>query len=203
MSDPVRPSQQSYTLTDLDQVKVLADPLRLRILKLFCEEPRTTKQVASLLDEKPTRLYHHVDALEAAGLITLHHTRPNRGTLEKYYLAVARTFRTDASLFTVEEETEPSWAEMGASILESAAADLRALGNLAVEDGDRECALLARVLVQAPKAQIRAVQERLQAWLQELQDLSEEEPGEQDSKEEEYNLALAFYPSPRTPSTRT
>jgi hypothetical protein len=38
-----------HRLTDLEQMKVLADPLRIRILELFCEE-RTTKQVAGILD---------------------------------------------------------------------------------------------------------------------------------------------------------
>ena len=37
-------------------------------MELFAEAPRTTKQVAELLGEPPTRLYHHVAALERAGL---------------------------------------------------------------------------------------------------------------------------------------
>ena len=68
-----------YILRDLEQVKVIADPLRVRILDCFASEPRTTKQVAELIDEKPTRLYHHVDALERVGLIRLTQTRQNRG----------------------------------------------------------------------------------------------------------------------------
>src|ERR1700752_5178596 len=84
---PPMPQQEAYTLEDLEQIKVLADPLRLRVLEAFGEE-RTTKQVAELLGEKPTKLYHHVDALQRVGLITLSRTRQNRGTVEKYYLAV-------------------------------------------------------------------------------------------------------------------
>ena len=42
----------------------------MRILTALNEE-RTTKQVAELLHEKPTRLYHHVDALERACLVQL------------------------------------------------------------------------------------------------------------------------------------
>jgi DNA-binding transcriptional ArsR family regulator len=88
----------SLTLSDLDQVKVLADPLRIRILEELCKEERTTKQVAKLLGEKPTKLYHHVDALERVGLIRLARTRQNRGTMEKYYMAVARQFRADSRI---------------------------------------------------------------------------------------------------------
>src|SRR5262245_65133076 len=89
----------SLTLTDLDQVWALADPLRVRMLGAFVEE-RTTRQVAEVLHEKPTRLYHHLKALAAAGLIRRTRTRRNRGTLETYYRAVAGSFRADASLFS-------------------------------------------------------------------------------------------------------
>ena len=88
-----------YTMTRLEQVKVVADPLRVRILELLCDEALTTKQVAERLGEKPTRLYHHVDALAKAGLIRLADTRQVRGTVEKYYRAVAKAFRADPKVF--------------------------------------------------------------------------------------------------------
>src|SRR5438874_10330090 len=79
------------------EMRALAHPLRLRLLELFAEQPRTTKQVAELLDQPPTRLYHHVAALERAGLLRLTETRKNRGTTEKWYEAVARSIgATDA-----------------------------------------------------------------------------------------------------------
>jgi DNA-binding transcriptional ArsR family regulator len=81
----------SYRISDLEQVKALAHPLRMRIIEaLAASEPMTTKQVAESLGEKPTRLYHHVDLLEKTGLIRLTHTRQNRGTTEKYFEAIAR-----------------------------------------------------------------------------------------------------------------
>src|SRR5437764_897549 len=73
------------------ELRALAHPLRLRLLELFAEAPRTTKQVADLLGEPPTRLYHHVAALERAGLLRLTATRKNRGTTEKWFEAVSRT----------------------------------------------------------------------------------------------------------------
>jgi DNA-binding transcriptional ArsR family regulator len=199
MATPDRPSLDTYTLRDLEQVKILADPLRLRILRLFCEEPRTTKQVAALLEEKPTRLYHHVDALENAGLITLHHTRPNRGTLEKYYLAVARSFRADADLFagdSVEEGTE--WWAVGAGLLEDTAAELRRLGASGkTEEETIESATLMKVAIQATRQEIKEVQDRVATWVEEIQELSKENPPEDpEGAREEYTLALAFFPAP-------
>ena len=55
---------ESFHISDLDQVKALAHPLRMRIIETLAgPEPMTTKQVAEALGEKPTRLYHHVDML--------------------------------------------------------------------------------------------------------------------------------------------
>src|SRR4051795_2953393 len=71
------------------ELRALAHPLRLRIIELFAEGPKTTKRVAELLGEPPTRLYHHVAALERAGLLQLKETRQNRGAVEKWYGSVA------------------------------------------------------------------------------------------------------------------
>src|SRR5688572_6992339 len=93
------PDKAMHRLTTLDQMKVLADPLRIRILELLGEE-RTTKQVAGILGLPPTRLYHHVAALERVGLVRLARTQQRRGAVEKYYHAVARAFSADPRLFT-------------------------------------------------------------------------------------------------------
>jgi DNA-binding transcriptional ArsR family regulator len=84
-----------YALKTLDQVKVLANPLRLRILEAFSQKAMTTKQLAKELGGNPTRLYHHVDALLQAGLIHLVRTQQNRGTTEKYFNAIAKEFIVD------------------------------------------------------------------------------------------------------------
>src|SRR3974390_2121476 len=76
---------------NLDQLRALAHPLRLRMLELFAEGPRTTKQVAQQLGEPPTKLYHHANALERAGLLRLSKTRQNRGAIEKWYEAASET----------------------------------------------------------------------------------------------------------------
>jgi DNA-binding transcriptional ArsR family regulator len=71
----------------LAQVRALSHPLRLRLLELFALKARTTMQAAEALGQPPTRLYHHVAALEEAGLVRLRETRAKRGTTEKYYEA--------------------------------------------------------------------------------------------------------------------
>ena len=89
------PAQRS--LDRLEQVRILAHPLRLRLLELLAESPCTPKQAAERLGLPPTRLYHHVAALERVGLVRVRETRQNRGTVEKHSEAVARGFGMDPS----------------------------------------------------------------------------------------------------------
>ena len=75
-------------------------------------EPRTAKQVAVALEENPTKLYHHFNALKEAGLIKLLEVRPNRGTWEKYYQAVARRFVVDDQLFNFSKKASESKSKL-------------------------------------------------------------------------------------------
>lgn len=103
------PAQASLTVSSLEQARLLTDRIKLRLLMAFAEGPATTMQVADVLGEPPTRLYRHVDALVAAGLLELVGERRKRGTTEKYLRAVARRFEVDHALFTTEpaENTNP------------------------------------------------------------------------------------------------
>ena len=89
-----------YRVDRLDQVRLLAHPLRLRLFEAFALAPRTTRQVAQALGLAPTRLYHHVNALEGVGLLELRETRQVRGATEKYYQAVGRMLEIEPELFT-------------------------------------------------------------------------------------------------------
>jgi DNA-binding transcriptional ArsR family regulator len=65
------PAVRRHKMEGLEQVRALSHPLRLELVELFATRPMTTKQAADAMHEAPTRLYHHVAALENAGLIRL------------------------------------------------------------------------------------------------------------------------------------
>ena len=149
---------RTRTLTTIDQLRCLADPLRLRILSIFAEKPHTTKQVADLLGEKPTRLYHHVESLLRVGVIELTETRPNRGTVERYYRAVANQFTVAESLLALEStgsSTPGPVSKMAASILDSTRDDLARLAEEGIESSRDDLPMVARALVTGSPRQIR------------------------------------------------
>jgi DNA-binding transcriptional ArsR family regulator len=197
---PREPQQEPYTLRNLDQIKVLADPLRIRILEAFCEE-RTTKQVADLLGEKPTKLYHHVDALERVGLIALARTRQNRGTVEKYYLAVARTFRTDSRIFQPKgkggSEKSAAIRQMVSTIFDTTSAEIVSLADQGEDasKGVEEEGIVSFLEIQGTKAQLKEIRDKLQEIVQLVTAVAEgAAASHEDVGHESYRLTLAYYP---------
>lgn len=186
----------SITLSDLDQVKVLADPLRIRILEELTAAERTTKQVAQRLGEKPTKLYHHVETLERVGLIRLTRTRQNRGTIEKYYLAVARRFRADSRMFSPAaagpEAKGDALQTMISTVFDRTADEMRGLiAQGHDQEGIEEQGILSYLEIRTGAGEGRRIQKRLQKLLKSLEDdhKGRDEPGGR-----RYRLTLAFYP---------
>lgn len=189
---------ESMTLTELDQVRVLADPLRIRIIEVLCVDECTTKQVAERLGEKPTKLYHHVEALEKVGLIRQTRTRRNRGTLERYYLGVAKRFRADSSVFRSEEAdgdmaTKTALVE---TVLDSTKAELARLAKIdPVEITDEE-AVMGFVEIHTTAKNTARIRKRVMRLLADIEKL--ETPDDEDEART-HRLQLAFYPLDRFP----
>jgi len=185
--------KEIFTITGLSQLKALSDPLRQRILDGFSAKPATTRQVAVSLGEKPTRLYHHVDLLEQAGLIKLIETRPNRGTVEKYYQATARKFAIAQNLLA------------GASRAGEVANEVQAMILNALQAGiaDAQSGFASKMLktktdcypIAATHTRIRASQKQISALVQQIQKWSERcQAAHNEEGEVEYSFTLAFHP---------
>ena len=54
-------------LTDIG--RVLADPVRLRMLEALWEGPKTARALAGAVGMVPNRLYYHLRAMESAGVV--------------------------------------------------------------------------------------------------------------------------------------
>lgn len=138
------------------EMRALAHPLRLRIMELFAEAPRTTKQVAELLGQPPTRLYHHVAALERAGLLRLKDTRRIRGTVEKTYESIARTMAPGRGGPSKASERATRRA-LAMTILEQSRQEV--MQSLGAPEGGAP--LLARLIVAAPPSRSLEIRERI------------------------------------------
>ncbi len=155
-------------ITDLRQVRAIANPLRIRMLQLFAQGPLTTKQVAERLGEKPTRLYNHARALERAGLVRLVGTRRNRGTTERYLEAVASRFEIDDRLFALGRSGSAAktatYATAG-TLLRQAAGTLER--QAARSDGPEP--LVAQAIFCLTPGEYRRLRDRVLAWMKGLE----------------------------------
>jgi putative molybdopterin biosynthesis protein len=79
-------------LNTFSQLKILADPRRLAILKQLMSAPATLSQLGRSLGEEPSWIRHHLKILEAANLIELVDVKISAGYIEKYYQSKARAF---------------------------------------------------------------------------------------------------------------
>jgi DNA-binding transcriptional ArsR family regulator len=177
-------------------VKVLAHPLRIRILEEMSTTERTTKQVAQRLGEKPTKLYHHVEALERVGLIRLTRTRQNRGTIEKYYLAVAKQFKADSRIFSGPDPGSGPEGDalraMIATVFDRTAEEMRGLlAQNRGREGIEEKGVLSYLEIRTDSKRGRQLQARLMRLLKSIDGLPE---AKGKSGGRKYRLTLAFYP---------
>ncbi|MCL4559467.1 MAG: helix-turn-helix domain-containing protein [Chloroflexi bacterium] len=182
---------QTLLLTNLDQVKALADPLRLRILEILAGQPQTTKQVARQLGEKPTRLYHHVELLEDVGLVRLVETRPNRGTIEKYYQSVAASFILDYRLFQGEPQAQEALQALQEPYLNLMGLLRPGMQPHAAPPADVDASramLLAQMVLHASPEKIKELVSRLKEWAEDCRAANDPQ------EEATYGVVAAFYP---------
>jgi DNA-binding transcriptional ArsR family regulator len=87
------PGQAVGTVTTVEALKALADPLRLRLLSALMRTREgalpvmSVKELATDLGEPQTKLYRHVKQLEAVGLIRVAASRVVSGIVEHRYQA--------------------------------------------------------------------------------------------------------------------
>lgn len=193
--------KETHTLKSLSEVRALANPLRLRILETLRVKPMTTKNVAIQLGEKPTRLYHHVDALERAGLIRLIETKKNRGTVEKYYSAIAGEFIVDRKLLELSQGdviAARGYDSLLLTALEATLAEARAsVAAKPVQSTEAGRKSLAwRQQLRLTEEQVGKFTEKIRGWIAECQ------ATESSAEGDVFNLTLVFYPVKETEPNR-
>ncbi len=182
---------------DLATLRVLTDPLRMRILALLEEKPRTVKEVARMLDLPPTRLYYHFNLLEKHDIIRVVGTRVVSGIIEKRYWITARHFEVDHALFTpATSAAREEWLQTINMILGSLKEDMVTLMEqgivrkaLAEDSPDAPLVWLVRGVTRLSHAQARALRKRIEQILA-------EEFATPDEGAQEYTYLMGLYVTP-------
>lgn len=134
--------------------KALADPLRIQIVELLWETPRSARELADRLGVPADRLYYHLGQLERAALVdVVEYRRLARGKAERVYAPTAVEPPGDAA--------EP--AEVAAflgSVLEATRADVTTAFR-AKQDGRRREVDLHRGAVRLTEQALAELRDRI------------------------------------------
>lgn len=190
--------EDQHLITTFEQLKAISDPLRSRILAVLSRGAMTTLQVAREMGEKPTRLYHHVEILQSAGLIRAVREHRKRGTVERYLEPIARVFVVSSALLNPPDAADPANAadtsrQLVEGVLEQTAAELRQRIGEGMTLHERSRMKLARLLVRGGEPQIARLLDAIGALIDQASGLAEER-GERGAPVSEFRLQLAFYP---------
>lgn len=188
-------------LADVEQLKAIADPLRLRLLELMTDDaqhPWSAKELAERLGTGQTKLYHHLALLEERGLIRVAGTRIVSGIQEKRYQVSALSFRVDRLLLSG-DDTEAALGTAIDAIFGKARTEILSSarrGAIRVEEQDpkrRRMALWA--------SHARLSDEGLELVMRQIEKLASIDD-HNDPDGADYGLVLAFYPRPTEDTDR-
>jgi DNA-binding transcriptional ArsR family regulator len=201
-SEPVRgwtPAAERV-ISDVETLKALSDPVRLRILETMiraADEDWTVKRMATALGVGPTKLYHHVAILEEREFIRVAGTRVVSGIIETRYRIAQLSVRLDRALLSSAPAGEASEAvdAMLRSLFDTAREDVeRALASGAMRLDDpvgTSIGILRQDLTSLTVERAASFRERLVALLEEF-DLDHHD----DDAGTPFGLLIAFYPLP-------
>ena len=87
-----------FYISTIKAIKTLSSDRRLKMLRYLVDKEYSTQELAEIFNIKPNVLWYDVKQLEENGLIELIRSEQVRGTVKKYYRAVAKNFFVDVSL---------------------------------------------------------------------------------------------------------
>lgn len=95
------------TITDLETLKIISDPLRLNIIQIIKDinmngDLCSVKQISEQLDVPPAKLYYHIKLLEKHGFLEVAETRIVSGIVEKLYRLRSYQIIVSQDLFSLE-----------------------------------------------------------------------------------------------------
>jgi len=129
------------TIDNLETLRLLTEPLRMRVMSAFADSvgtPLTVKQLSAQLELRPTRLYYHVNLLEEHGLLRVASSRVVSGITEKSYIVAARSITLDPALLKVSAAGREATAATVMALMQATATEIAESIETAAGQSDAE-----------------------------------------------------------------
>jgi DNA-binding transcriptional ArsR family regulator len=183
-----------FWIDSMEHLELLGDPIRLAIIE-NASRPRSVSEIADALGVPRTRLYHHVNLLEEAGMLRVAETREVGAMTERRYQVAAKSFQPSEKLLENALPQEKAEAMLTALFAATKADFIRAveIGKITLEDpADHRRLTLGRRLA-------RVTPERYDRFVTELDALIEDLDSDLDDPDAiDVGILHVVYPSSRT-----
>jgi DNA-binding transcriptional ArsR family regulator len=191
---PVEPLLDEVTVTDVATLKIIADPQRLQLLELL-QTPLTVKMLAAQLGVAATRLYYHLNLLQAHGLVDVVDVRIDQGAVEKLYRSRARKFRVVNPLLIGADLPESAADALLGPLIDETRRKLSAALQAGLRDDRRppRFPFVTAKQLRLTDTQLTVLHKRLEALIQEVTTLAQLNEG---GTAPRYDLALIFTRDP-------
>jgi len=183
-----------FTIANLETLRMLTDPLRMRLMSAFADQPETpltVKQLANQLEVRPTRLYYHVNLLEEHGLIKVASSRVVSGIIEKSYIPAARSINIDQELLKVSPAGREATAATIQALMQATAVEIASSLDSAAAASEDD-----RRQMQIGKSGAHLTPEAHAEFFKRLNELLDEFTDKYGTRDQSPNHALfvAYYP---------
>src|SRR3990172_10012880 len=88
----------TLTIKDVENLRVITEPLRNQIVEVLIPQPLTVGQIAERLGLAASKLYYHVNLLEQHDFIRVVDTTTRGNLIEKHYWVTALEYCIDEQL---------------------------------------------------------------------------------------------------------
>ena len=184
---------------DVESLRAISDPTRLRILETMVQrqDPAwSVKELAAEIGVPQTRLYHHIEQLLERDLIRPVERRIVSGIIETRYRVAALAFQLDRGLLAGDSEAgQQALHDTLVAVFDTARSEVEQAIREGVIDptegaSDERRIVLSRGLARLSPERAAELRERLKA-------LEEEFDNDADPDARAYGLVFALYPMPR------
>lgn len=93
-------------ITELDQLKSISDPFRLKLLSMIADEPKTGQMLADELELPRAKVHYHLSQLLSHNIITVAHTMEKNSIIQKFYRPAAEQIVPSINIFNFNKQSD-------------------------------------------------------------------------------------------------
>ncbi|KWZ77327.1 ArsR/SmtB family transcription factor [Anaerococcus tetradius] len=91
--------KEVHILNSLEEINIVSDPIRLKILMTLGTSPKTAQDLSDALGVSRSKIHYHLKILQQNGIIEVVDTELINGITQKYFLPVAKAFIPNSEIF--------------------------------------------------------------------------------------------------------